>query len=45
MNTEVFYKTVTIYLIGLSLCADWKSAFPGTLCRTSAQAEGLWRAT
>jgi len=27
---------VTTYLIGLPLCADWKSAFLGTLCRAKA---------
>jgi len=38
-------RIVTTCPIGLPVCADWKSAFLSTLCRASAQAEGLWRAT
>jgi len=35
--------TVTTYPIGLPLCADWKSAFLGTLCRALACADAPGR--
>jgi len=34
---------VTAYPTGLPLCADWKSAFLGTLCRASACADAPGR--